>query len=322
MNTLSRRQVLALSAATLAVPAFARDDAYPSKPIHVVFPYPPGSPLDALGRVIAEHMARTLGQPVVFDNKPGANGIIGQTQVARATPDGYTLLLTSTSAFLLNSVVRKDLAYDPERSFVPIAPVADIPVALMVNSQVPVSTTAEFIEYARQRPNKLNYGSVGDGSFIHLLMEQFKATTGVNIQHIPFQGASQLATDFLGGRIDVTVLAPLGPWKPEQIKLLAIMSAKRNPAWPNVPAITETLPDFPTFTNWMGFFAPAGTPEPVVKRVSDALNAAVQDQAIRNAVKEQKWSVLSGSEAQFKTLLQADMGAIKRMVASAKIQPS
>lgn len=322
MTSLARRLLLALPLLALGAScAHAQGEAYPNKPIRVVFPYPPGSPLDAIGRVVVERAGRTLGQPMVFDNKPGANGILGQTLTARAAPDGYTVLLTSTSAFLLNSFVRKDLGYDPERSFVPITPVADIPVALVVNARLPATTAREFVQHAKAHPGKLNYGSVGGGSFNHLMMEQIKVGAGIDMQHVPFQGAGQVATELLAGRIDASILAPLGPWKPDQVRVLAMMSEQRHPAWPAVPTAAEAFPGFRPFTNWMGFFAPTGTPAPIVKRLADAFNSALQQPEVKAKIEEQQWTVIGGSQEQFRKLLESDLKVIAAMVQNAGVKP-
>ena len=241
-TALSRRQILALSAATLAAPAFARDDAYPSRPIHVVFPYPPGSPLDALGRVIAEYMARTLGQPVVFDNKPGANGIIGQTQVARATPDGYTLLLTSTSAFLLNSVVRKDLAYDPERSFSSITLLAKSPIFLIVHPSVPAKNVQEFIAYAKANPDKLSFATTGHGSSFHLATEQFTQHTGIKMVHVPYKGMGAAVVDLLSGNVQVALdVSTLAQVRDGKLKALINVGPTNPKEFSEVTSTTDTL---------------------------------------------------------------------------------
>lgn len=317
ISSLLRRAVPVL---LMAGSCLAQAQTFPTRPVHVVFPYPPGSPLDVIGRIVVDRASKKLGQPVVFENKPGANGILGQTQVARAPADGYTVLLSSTSAFMLNSFLRKDLTYDPERSFVPITAVADIPVALIVSARIPAKTTKEFVQHMKANPGKTTYGSVGNGSFIHLFMEQFKATAGVDMLHVPFQGAAAVATEMLAGRIDASVLAPLGPWTQDQVRLLATMASKRSPALPNVPAITEDYPSFRPFGNWMGFFAPAGTPEPVVRRLSEAFTTALQQPDVRARIEEQQWSVIGGSPEDFRKSIAADMITIGAAVKSANIK--
>ncbi len=294
---------------------------WPARPIQVIFPYPPGSPLDAIGRLVIDRAGKQLGQPMVFENKPGANGILGQGIAARATPDGYTILLSSTSAFLLNSFLRKDLPYDPARSFVPVTPVADIPVALIVSSRIPVKNTREFVQYLKANPTKVAYGSVGNGSFNHLLMEQFKSTAGVDMLHVPYQGAGPVATELIAGRIEASVLAPRGPWTANQVNILTMMSTKRSAALPSVPAITEELPAFRPFGNWMGFFAPTGTPDAVVRRLSEAFNAVLQDPEVRARIEEQQWSVIGGSPEDFRKSIATDLETVGQAFKSANIKP-
>lgn len=321
MTPFFKRLLRTTTALLMAASCMAQAQTWPTRPVQVIFPYPPGSPLDAIGRMVVERAGKQLGQPMVFENKPGANGILGQGIAARAAPDGYTILLSSTSAFLLNSFLRKDLPYDPARSFVPLTPVADIPVALIVSARVPAKNTREFVQYLKANPTKVNYGSVGNGSFNHLLMEQFKAAAGVDMLHVPYQGAGPVATELMAGRIDASVLAPRGPWTPEQVKLLAMMSTKRSPALPNVPAITEELPTFRPFGNWMGFFAPTGTPEAVVRKLSEAFNAALQQPDVRARIEEQQWSVIGGSPEDFRKSIATDLETVRQAFKSANIQP-
>lgn len=315
MRQLSKLLMGALSSLTLlAAPALAQAQAYPARPVHVVFPYPAGSPIDAVGRLISERTSRILGQPFVFENYPGANGILGTGRAARATPDGYTIHLTTTSAFLLNSFLRKDLPYDPIKHFVPIVAVADIPVALMVSTKVPANNTKELVQYLKRNPGKLNYASVGNGSFNHLLAEQFKAAAGVDMLHVPYQGAGPIATELLAGRVDATVLSVgsvLGQWKAGQVKVLSFMTPKRSPTQPEVPAITEEFPGFRPFGNWLGFFAPAGTPDAIVKKLNEAMGTVLAQPDVRKKIEEQQWSVVGGTPEEFRASLAADMPTIE-----------
>ncbi len=321
MRSFLTRMLRPASALLLVAACTAHAQDYPTRPIQVIFPYPPGSPLDAIGRMIVDSAGKRLGQPMVFNNKPGANGILGQSLAARATPDGYTILLSSTSAFMLNSFLRKDLPYHPERSFVPVTPVADIPVALIVSARIPVKNTQEFVQYLKANPTKVSYGSVGNGSFNHLLMEQFKSTAGVEMLHVPYQGAGPVATELLAGRIDASVLSPLGPWKPGQVKLLAMMSTRRSAAQPDVPAITEDMPSFRPFGNWMGFFAPTGTPDHIVRKLSDAFNATLQQPDVRARIEDQQWSVIGGSPEDFRKSIASDLETVGQAFKSANIKP-
>ncbi|VCU69182.1 Tripartite tricarboxylate transporter family receptor [Pigmentiphaga humi] len=330
MRPTLRRLACALACATLAAPFLAhaqnqtQTQAYPTRPIHVVFPYPSGSPIDAIGRLMSERAAKILGQPLVFENKPGANGIIGTGQAARAAADGYTIHLTTTSAFLLNSFLRKDLPYDPLKNFTPITAVADIPVALMVSTKVPANTPREFIDYLRRNPGKTNYASVGNGSFNHILGEQFKAAAGVDMMHVPYQGAGQIAIELLAGRLDTTILSVgslLGQWKAGQIKVLAFMSPTRHPLHPDVPAITEALPNFRPFGNWMGFVAPNGTPAPIVAKLAQTFNTVLQQPDIRAKIDEQHWSVIGSTPEAFGAALKNDMAVLRDAFEMAGVKP-
>lgn len=314
----------AAAAALLALaPAFAQETAYPNKPIHVVFPYPAGSSLEVVGRLVSERASRILGQPIVFENKAGANGILGTTQVARAKPDGYTLALTTTSALLLNSLQRKDLPYDPVRSFTPVIAVADIPVGLIVSTRVPATHLRALVEQLKKQPGQ-PYASVGIGSFNHLLMEQFKAVAGVDMLHVPYQGAAPIIPELLSGRVDVTVLSVgsvLGQWKAGQVRVLAFMSDKRLASQPDVPTMSEVFPSFRPFGNWMGVVAPANTPEPIVRKLNAAFAQALQLPEVRKKIEEEQWRVMGGSPQDMAGLISNDRPMVEAAIKAAGIQP-
>jgi tripartite-type tricarboxylate transporter receptor subunit TctC len=314
--------LLALLAALAPITALAQ--AWPSKPIHVIFPYPGGSAPDVVGRMISERVSKIVGQPLVFENRPGANGIIGTTAAAKAPADGYTIHATTTSAFLLNSFLRKDLPYDPVKSFAPITAPIEIPVHLVVNSKLPVSNTREFVEYTKKNPGKLNYASVGNGSFIHLLMEQFKTASGADITHVPYQGAAAIATELMAGRLDATVLSigsVLPLLKSGQVKVLSSMTTKRAESTPDVPAISEAYPNLLPFGNWMGFVAPAGTPEPIVKTLNEAIVAVVAQPEVRAKILEERWGLVGSTPEQFRAQIQRDLPIIEAAVKAAGIKP-
>ena len=312
--------VLAMGTTSLPAPA----QTYPEKPIHVIFPYPAGSNLDAVGRLISDRAAQILGQPLVFENRPGANGILGTGLAARAAPDGYTIHLTTTSAFLLNSFLRKDLPYDPLKSFTPITAVADIPVAIIVSSKLPVKNIPEFVQYLKRNPGKVNYGSVGNGSFNHVLTEQFKLSAGVDMLHVPYQGAAAVANELIAGRIDATVMgvaSVMGQWKAGQVRLLSFMSPARSPTQPDVPAISEDFPAFRPFGNWLGFVAPAGTPAPIVDKLNAAITAVLKQPDIQQRIAEQQWSVIGSTPAEFRAAIQADLPVIEAAFKAAGVKP-
>jgi tripartite-type tricarboxylate transporter receptor subunit TctC len=323
MNPSSVRYLLAALAA-LSAPLTALAQEWPVKAIHVVFPYPGGSAPDVVGRMISERVAKIVGQPLVFENRPGANGIVGTSYVAKAAPDGYTIHATTTSAFLLNSFLRKELPYDPIKSFVPITAAIDIPVHLIVSAKLPVNNTREFVDYLKRNPGKLNYASVGNGSFIHLLMEQFKAAAGADIVHVPYQGAAAIATELMAGRLDATVLSVgsvLPLLKSGQVKVLSSMTTKRTASLPEVPAISEEFPNLVPFGNWMGFVAPAGTPEPIVRKLNQAIVSVVGQPEVRAKILEERWGVIASTPEEFRALIQRDLPIIEAAVKSAGVKP-
>ncbi|GAB2491244.1 tripartite tricarboxylate transporter substrate binding protein [Comamonas humi] len=313
----------AMAMLSMLRPAFAQESAYPDKPIHVVFPYPAGSALEVVGRLVSERASRLLGQPIVFENKAGANGILGTAQVARAKPDGYTLGLTTTSALLLNSLQRKDLPYDPVRSFTPVIAVADIPVGLIVSSRLPVTNISALVEHLKKQPGQ-PYASVGIGSFNHLLMEQFKTVTGVDMLHVPYQGAAPIIPELLSGRVDVTVLSVgsvLGQWKSGQVRVLAFMSDKRLPSQPDVPTMSELFPAFRPFGNWMGLVAPAGTPELVVRKLNAVFAQVLEMPEVRKRIEEEQWRVMGGSAQDLGRMISNDRPMVEAAVKAAGLKP-
>ena len=317
------KAILLLAGLAAAAPGTVLAQAYPTKPIHMIFPYPGGSAPDVVGRMISDRVAKIVGQPVVFENRPGANGIIATTYVAKAAPDGYVIHATTTSAFLPNNFLRKELPYDPLKSFAPITAPIEIPVHLVASSKLPVSSTRELVEYAKKNPGKLNYASVGNGSFIHLLMEQFKVASGADITHVPYQGAAAIATELMAGRIDATVLSVgsvLPLLKAGKVKVLSSMTTKRTEATPNVPAISEEYPNYAPFSNWMGFVAPARTPEPIVRKLHEAINAAVAQPEVQAKIREEQWSTVASSPEQFRALIQRDLPIVEAAVKAAGIK--
>jgi tripartite-type tricarboxylate transporter receptor subunit TctC len=323
-----RRALLISAIATTALlaagaPACAQADAYPDRPIRVIFPYPAGSAPDVVGRLVVEKASRILGQPMVFDNRPGANGILASTAAARASADGYTIYLTTTSALLINQFLRKDLSYDPVKSFKPIIAVAELPVGLMISSRIPASNLGEFISYAKGKPGE-PYASIGIGSFNHLLMEQFRTVAGLDMLHVPYQGAAPVISELMGGRVNVTVLSVgsvLGQMKAGQVKVLAFMTKKRLPSHPDVPTVSEVFPSFRPFDNWMGFLAPAQTPDHVVQKLNAAFKQALQHPDVRKKIDEEHWRVLGGNPADLAELIEKDPPAIAAAVKAAGVKP-
>jgi tripartite-type tricarboxylate transporter receptor subunit TctC len=260
-----------LAAGSLLMPfATQAQNAYPNRAIKFIVPYAPGGLPDTVARIFAQRLGDKLGQPVVVDNRPGANGVVAAQALATAPKDGYTFLVTDGSMFSINPAIYKNLSYDYKRDFMPVSLAARGPLYLAVNSTVPVNTLQEFIVLAKAKPGALNYGSSGIGSTHHLTMEAMKAALGLQIMHIPFKGSGQSVPALIGGQVEVLFSAlpsMVGFVKAGQVKLLAINAAQRSSQEPNVPALAEIIPGF-DFAPIIGVLAATGTPVSAIDRIS------------------------------------------------------
>ncbi len=283
--TMARCCVLAVVA--LMAPAtttFAQQ--FPSKTIRIVVPYPAGGPTDALARLVAQDIAGPLGQAVIVENRPGAAGAIGTREVAKAEPDGHTIVLGNNQTHATNAILMKDLGYDPQRDFTPVAGLADLQHALVVSKALGVNSVAELVALAKKDPGKLNYGSTGQGSGSHLTMELFKARTGIAMQHVPFAGAAPMALEIVAGRIDVafsTLSAVLGQIQGGAMTSLAIASNVRAPQLPNVPLLKEQGVLDAEGDSWLALFAPAKVPPAALDKLSKAVLEAMAKPPIVDA---------------------------------------
>ena len=254
----------------------AAAQSYPSKPVRLIVPFPPGGSNDVVGRMIAAQLATRLDKPVIVENQGGAGGLIGAEMAARAQPDGYTLLLISV-AFAFNPAIYK-LPYDPAAAFTPVAMLGAGPVVIAVTSKLPVGSVKELIALAKQKPGELNYATAGIGSFQHLASELFKLQAGVDIVHIPFKGGGPAMMDVIAGNTQITIgslIQMLPQIKAGKLKALGVGSANRVAALPDVPTISEAgVPGYEV-TNWWGIVVPAGTPRSIIDRLNKDLTAIV-----------------------------------------------
>jgi len=267
-HRLALRGALAALAGLFATAVAAQ--AFPSKPIRIVAPFPPASVADVLARPIAQKMNETWGQPVIVDNRTGAAGNVGSEVGAKAPPDGYTLLLGTIGTNAINAALYSRMPYNARTDFAPITPVASAYLLLVMHPSVPVRTVKEVIALARASPGKLNFGSAGAGTTPHLAGEMFKFLTGVSMTHVAYRGSPQSAIDLMAGRLDLIFAngtAALPHIRTGRMRLIAISAARRDPALPDVPTIAETVPGF-EMAPWWGLFAPAGTPGDVVTRLN------------------------------------------------------
>jgi tripartite-type tricarboxylate transporter receptor subunit TctC len=288
--TLHRRRFIgttcALSSA-IALPALAQAPAgYPNRPITLVVPFPPGGSADAAGRAMADRLGKVLGQPVVVDNKAGAGGIIGSTMVAKAPPDGYTLIVTSQTTHVVNPAVSPRLSYDAINDFAPITLIERLANVLLVTPGLPVKNFAEFVKYVKANPGKLNYASSGNGSVAHLSMELLKAKLGLFITHIPYRGAGPALNDLMSGQVHMTwnnLTSNLTVIQSGRLRAMAVASPIRAPQLPDVPTFDELkLPEL-NLTSWAGLAAPAKTPEPIIAQLYDAMRSILRDPQTQDA---------------------------------------
>ncbi len=252
-------------------PGLAQADAYPSKPIRLVVPYPPGGPLDIMARAIGQKFAETWNQPVVVDNRAGAGGNIGADLVAKSPADGYTLLMGAVATHAINPVLYSKIPYDPIKDFAPVALVAQVPNILVVNPAVPAKSVRELIELARAKPGSLNFASGSTGSTGHLAGELFNTMAGVKMVHIPYKGSAPATTDLLAGQVQLmfdNLASALPNVRAGKLRALAVTTLARSPAVPDLPTVAEAgLPGF-DLTTWFGLMVPAGTPAEIVSKLN------------------------------------------------------
>lgn len=300
--------LLALGLGCVAVPAVAQ--AYPSRPVTLVVPFPPGGPTDLFARRIAFELSQALGKQVVVENRAGAGGVVGSQAVARAAPDGYTLLMATTGTHAINATLYPKAGYDPVRDFAPICTVSRTANLLVVNPAVPAKTVKELIALAKSKPGALTVASAGSGTTIHLSAELFKAMTQTDMVHVPFKGTAGAMTDLIAGRVDLMFDNFSTAWpqvKAGRLRALAVTSARRNSAAPDLPTIAEAgVPGYEA-TVWFGVVAPAGTPDAVVKRLNAEIRKALETPALRDRFAAEGAEPFPLSPAEFADLIKADI---------------
>jgi tripartite-type tricarboxylate transporter receptor subunit TctC len=268
---MKRLLLVSLAAACMLAGAPSSAQPYPAKPIRFVVPFPPGGPLDIMGRGVAQKLQEAWGQPVVVDNRPGAGGGIGADLVAKSPGDGYTLLMGAVSTHAINPSLYAKIPYDPQKDFVPVALVAQVPNILVVNPSLPVHSVKELIDYARAKPGSLSFGSGSTGSTGHLAGELFKTEARVDMVHIPYKGGAPAMQDLLAGQTQLmfdNLANALPQVKAGKLRALAVTTLKRAPAVPDLPTVAESgLPGF-DLTTWFGVFVPAGTPRATVVQLN------------------------------------------------------
>lgn len=322
-----RTRVVTFCATATALSAFAIAPAsaepYPDHPIRIVVPAAAGSVPDIFVRRLSDHMSHTLGQPIIVDNRAGANGFIGAEAAARARPDGYTLVYGAVNVLAINPALYSQMPYDPVRDFAPVSLIGRGYPILIVNPGLPVKTMSEFIEYARARPGKVTYGSPGVGSLQHIAAELFEQLTGVDLVHVPYKNQPQVMTDLIGGQLDASIEYPsvaVPQIRAGKVRALVIVGPRRKPAIPEVPTAPEMgLPAFQA-AGWSGFLVPAGTPREIVDKLNKAVIAALaQPQFL-------EWIAGNGTEAvpstpeEFASYIKAETAKWSKVVKDAKVK--
>lgn len=315
-------RLLAAAACCIAINVGAQAENYPTKPIRWVMPYPPGGSIDTVSRAIAQRLTDRLGQQVVVDNRTGAGGTIGAEIGARATPDGYTIVNGGDGTLALSPLLRTKLPYDPIRDFAPISQLVAINYVLVVHPSVPIKTVSELLAMAKSRPGQLNYASGGVGSAPHMLGELFKFRTGSNIVHVAYKGSSPAINDLLGGHVQLMFTglpSVLYLLKAGRLRGIAVTSARRLPAVPDLPTFTEAGVKGFEVSPWFGVLAPAGTPRPIIDRLYREIAAVLKEKPVREFLNRRGVEPVGSSPAAFSAHIKASIAQWKEVIDRAGI---
>ena len=316
--TRARRKMLCLAAVSvgvLALPEVGAAQTYPNRPLRIVVPFPPGSVSDTVARIVGNKLAEELGQPVIVDARPGGTGVIGVEIAKTAPPDGYTLLMASTSVFALLPALKPKLPYDPDKDFVALSRVSSAAFVVAVHPSLGVGTVADLVKLAKARPGQLNYGSSGNGSVQHLAGEMFNVLAGVRTVHVPYKGASLALNDLIAGQLQFIIASPVFMMphaKTGRIKVIATTGAKRDPLLPELPAVADVLPSF-EITAWQGVAAPAKTPAIIVKKLHAEIVKALQSPDVRELLAKQGVTAHAESPAEFTAFIKTERERIARV---------
>jgi len=301
----------------------AAQQAYPTKLIRFIVPFPPGGSLDPVARLVGQKLAESWGQAVIVDNRPGGNTVIGSEALVKSPPDGYTILLVGGSTHLINSLLIKNLPYDSIKDFAPIATLVRSEYLLVLHPSVPANNLHEFIALAKSQPGKLNYSSSGSGNLNHLAGEYFNMLAGVKLQHIPYKGGGPALTDLISGQVQAHFNVPIGlapHIKSGKLKAIAITGENRSASLPQVPTFTEAgLPDF-DLKSWQGVFAPAGTPKAVIDRLSAEMGRTLTMPDVREKLANQGMEPFFSNAEQFAALMHTDLARFAKIIKISNIK--
>ncbi len=318
-----RIAMLSIVALLASATAIAQPAAYPTKPIRIVVAYTPAGATDILARTIGQKLTEAWGQAVIIDNRPGANGNIGTEYAAKATPDGYTLLMVTAGTHGINPGLYRKLGFDAVKDFAPVSLVAMVPNVFVVNNAVPSKDLKEFIAYAKANQGKLNYGSPGNGSTAHLSMELFKSMTGIQMVHVPYKGSAGVLADLIGGQIVVT-MDNMPPYVPQvkagKIRALAVSPARRSPALPDVPTVAEAgVPGYDSGA-WFGLVAPANTPKDLVAKLSRETARILKLPDVSARLADLGAESVGGTPEQFSAHIKAEIAKWAKVIRDANVE--
>lgn len=316
--------VLASIASVLTfAPHAALAQAYPNKPIRLIIPFPPGGATDIIGRTLAQKLSTQLGQTVLVDNKPGAGGTLGSAEAAKAAPDGYTLLLATTSTHSIAPSLYKNIPYLADKDFAPITEVATATNVLIVTANLPVKNVSDLVSMAKINPDSLNFASSGNGTIVHLLGELFKQSAQVKLTHVPYKGTALAIPDLVSGQTHLmfdSIVSALPHIKGGKVKAMAVTSTRRTPLLPEVPTVIESgLPGFETST-YFGLFAPAGTPRDIVQRLQKEVAIALQSADVKERFASQGAEPVGGTSEALAALIKSETVKWKRVIEAGQIK--
>ena len=301
----------------LGLPDAATAQAYPTKPIRIIVPFPPGGATDILARAVGLELTKALGQPVPIENHGGAGGNIGADMVAKSAPDGYTLVMATVGTHAINMSLYSKMPYDTVKDFAPVTLVASVPNVLVVHPSVPVKTVTDLIELAKAKPGQINFASSGNGTSIHLSGELFKTMAGVSMVHVPYKGSAPAVADLLGGQVQLmfdNMPSSLPHIKAGKLRAIAVTSAKRSPALPDLPTIAEAgLPGYEA-SSWFGVLAPAGTPREIITRLNQTIVASLRTPAMNERLSSQGAEPVGNTPEQFASFIQAEIAKWAKVI--------
>lgn len=323
LHTFARLGLLVLAGGALApaAPIAAAAEGYPDRPVTIVVPFPPAGPPDLLARAIGEHLSKVWGQPVLVENKPGANGVVATQFVANAAADGYTILVGSVATHAMNRALRPNLPFDTLTAFEPVTQLGFTPMLITAHPSTGITTIAQLVEKAKAEPDAITYASVGQGSAAHLAAELFQAAAGVKLVHVPYDGIAQASLDLISGQVDLgfsNVVNMLPYVKDGKSNALAVTDTERDAVLPDVPTLAETYPGIDVRL-WWGIFAPAGTPTDVVDKLSAEINVALKDKVLIDKWAESATTIIGSTPADFKALVKADADKWGKVIKDANI---